>query len=98
VILDGVFNHASRGFWPFNHVLECGLGSPYVDWFHVDREALAAGRSLRAYPDESMRHASEHAEVVDHFGSGHVTWATRPGGTCPRCRSSTPTTRRSAST
>ena len=22
VILDGVFNHASRGFWPFHHVLE----------------------------------------------------------------------------
>ena len=24
VILDGVFNHASRGFWPFHHVLENG--------------------------------------------------------------------------
>ena len=24
VILDGVFNHASRGFFQFNHVLECG--------------------------------------------------------------------------
>ena len=54
VILDGVFNHASRGFWPFHHVLECGIGSPYVDWFHVDREALAAGRPLRAYPDGAV--------------------------------------------
>ena len=53
VILDGVFNHASRGFWAFNHILECGLASPYIDWFHVDREALAQGRPLRAYPDES---------------------------------------------
>jgi cyclomaltodextrinase / maltogenic alpha-amylase / neopullulanase len=59
VVLDGVFNHASRGFWPFNHVLECGLGSPYVDWFHIDREMLASGRSLRAYPDESLRRALE---------------------------------------
>ena len=24
VVLDGVFNHASRGFWQFNHVLETG--------------------------------------------------------------------------
>ncbi|MCP4358006.1 MAG: glycoside hydrolase family 13 protein [Chloroflexi bacterium] len=35
VILDGVFNHASRGFFQFNHLLECGQESPYVDWFHV---------------------------------------------------------------
>ena len=28
VVLDGVFNHASRGFWPFHHVLESGLASP----------------------------------------------------------------------
>ena len=58
VILDGVFNHASRGFWPFNHVLECGLSSPYVDWFHIDREVLAAGRSLRAYPDDTCARRS----------------------------------------
>ncbi|MCA9936231.1 MAG: glycoside hydrolase family 13 protein [Ardenticatenaceae bacterium] len=35
VVLDGVFNHASRGFFQFNHLLECGAESPYVDWFHV---------------------------------------------------------------
>ena len=35
VILDGVFNHASRGFFQFNHLLECGSESPYTDWFHV---------------------------------------------------------------
>ena len=48
VVLDGVFNHASRGFFQFNHLLECGPESPYVDWFHVhewpinayDRDAL----------------------------------------------------------
>ncbi len=55
VVLDGVFNHASRGFWPFNHILECGIASPYLDWFHVDREALAAGRALRAYPDQAAQ-------------------------------------------
>ncbi len=73
VILDGVFNHASRGFWPFNHVLECGIGSPYVDWFYVDRDALAAGRPLRAYPNEPLRHASEDAGGPDHFGSESIS-------------------------
>ena len=34
VILDGVFNHASRGFYQFNHALENGADSPYVDWFN----------------------------------------------------------------
>ncbi len=34
VILDGVFNHASRGFYQFNHALENGAASPYLDWFH----------------------------------------------------------------
>ncbi len=35
VILDGVFNHASRGFWPFHHILENGANSPYLDWFII---------------------------------------------------------------
>lgn len=35
VILDGVFNHASRGFWPFHHILENGPNSPYLDWFII---------------------------------------------------------------
>lgn len=35
VVLDGVFNHASRGFFPFNDVLENGEGSPYRDWFRI---------------------------------------------------------------
>ena len=35
VVLDGVFNHASRGFFQFNHLMECGQESPYTDWFHV---------------------------------------------------------------
>lgn len=35
VILDGVFNHASRGFFQFNHILENAEKSPYLDWFTV---------------------------------------------------------------
>ncbi|MEO8246803.1 MAG: glycoside hydrolase family 13 protein [Chloroflexota bacterium] len=51
LILDGVFNHASRGFWPFHHVLESGANSPYRGWFHFNDEMLAAGRVPRAYPE-----------------------------------------------
>ncbi len=35
VVLDGVFNHSSRGFFQFNHILEVGPKSPYLDWFFV---------------------------------------------------------------
>jgi len=35
VILDGVFNHCSRGFFQFNSLMELGPDSPYRDWFHV---------------------------------------------------------------
>lgn len=40
VVLDGVFNHASRGFFQFNHILENGPQSPYLDWFGVERWPL----------------------------------------------------------
>ncbi len=42
VVLDGVFNHASRGFFQFHHLLECGPESPYVDWFRVHEWPLNA--------------------------------------------------------
>ena len=35
VVLDGVFNHSSRGFFFFHDVLENGPHSPWVDWFKV---------------------------------------------------------------
>jgi cyclomaltodextrinase len=49
VILDGVFNHASRGFWAFHHILENGANSPYLDWF------IIRGWPLHAYPGD-VRH------------------------------------------
>jgi len=55
VILDGVFNHTGRGFWPFHHVLESGVASPYRHWFHFDEEALEHGIPLDAYPDARER-------------------------------------------
>ncbi|MBP8949890.1 MAG: glycoside hydrolase family 13 protein [Candidatus Promineofilum sp.] len=42
VVLDGVFNHCSRGLFQFHHLLEVGAESPYVDWFHVSEWPLNA--------------------------------------------------------
>ncbi|MBI5624510.1 MAG: DUF3459 domain-containing protein [Elusimicrobia bacterium] len=50
VLLDGVFNHAGRGFFPFHHAVENGPASPYFDWFHFDRRRLKAGRRIQPYP------------------------------------------------
>jgi neopullulanase len=50
VVLDGVFNHSGRGFWPFQHLIESGLESPYRDWFYLDQDVLAGERGIDAYP------------------------------------------------
>ena len=59
IVLDGVFNHASRGFYQFNHILENGEDAPYLDWFIVydfplnayhDRHRYEAWANLPALP------------------------------------------------
>jgi cyclomaltodextrinase / maltogenic alpha-amylase / neopullulanase len=45
VVLDGVFNHASRGFFQFHDILENGSQSAYLDWFHVRGFPLNAYQS-----------------------------------------------------
>ena len=35
IILDGVFNHASRGFFQFNDIAEHQEKSAFLDWFNV---------------------------------------------------------------
>ncbi|WP_373541538.1 glycoside hydrolase family 13 protein [Chamaesiphon sp.] len=42
VVLDGVFNHASRGFFFFSDILENGPNSPWVDWFKINDWPLSA--------------------------------------------------------
>lgn len=50
VVLDGVFNHASRGFWPFHHILENGRNSPYLDWFIIQDWPLRPYHGNRKRP------------------------------------------------
>ena len=42
IVLDGVFNHASRGFFQFHDILENGACSAYLDWFSVSAFPLNA--------------------------------------------------------
>ncbi|HEY9907382.1 MAG TPA: alpha-amylase family glycosyl hydrolase, partial [Thermosynechococcaceae cyanobacterium] len=41
VVLDGVFNHSSRGFFFFHDVLENGSYSPWVNWFKIQQWPLS---------------------------------------------------------
>jgi cyclomaltodextrinase len=90
VILDGVFNHASRGFWQFHHVLENGEGSPYVDWFYFDPERLKGHRRWGAYPATGELHALQNGE-----GSlkaiGYQGWWNLPA--LPKFNTNTPAVR-----
>lgn len=48
VLLDGVFNHSGRGFFPFQHLLENGIESPYREWFYLHPDVLAGHREIDA--------------------------------------------------
>lgn len=50
VVLDFVPNHASRGFWPFHHILENGSNSPYLDWFYIQKWPLRPYNSTKTRP------------------------------------------------
>lgn len=70
VVLDGVFNHASRGFYQFYHTLENGPASPYLDWFHFDEERLREGMQPRAYPglEEEKQEGRGPQSSLDAYG------------------------------
>ncbi len=78
VVLDGVFNHSGRGFWPFHHVVETGASSPYVDWFYTNKPALAAGKQLRPYPSQQdereMAQAARRGGDVTFNVLGYRAW------------------------
>jgi len=91
VVLDGVFNHASRGFYQFHHTLENGAASPYLDWFHFDEERLRDGKRLNAYPD-----LEEEQRIIGSQRSleklGYQGWWDVPA--MPKFNTDTPAVRR----
>ena len=53
VLLDGVFNHCGRGFFPFFDVMENGAASEWSEWFYINGfpvDAYGAHR-FRAWQD-----------------------------------------------
>lgn len=89
IVLDGVFNHASRGFWQFYHTLENGAASPYVDWFHFDPDRLNGKKHWGVYPTQRER------QLIQQEGSykaiGYQGWWNLPA--LPKFNTSTPAVR-----
>ncbi|MGE0826875.1 MAG: glycoside hydrolase family 13 protein [Candidatus Binatia bacterium] len=90
VVLDGVFNHASRGLWQFHHVLENGATSPYVDWFHFNHDHLTGKRHFAAYPDPEARSALRRG-VGSYEALGYEAWWNLPA--LPKFNTATPAVR-----
>lgn len=90
VVLDGVFNHASRGFYQFNHTLENGAASPYVDWFYFNPTWLEPGRQIEAYPLKPKRLRSRDGSA-SFEQLGYRAWWDLPA--LPKLNTNTPAVR-----
>lgn len=89
IVLDGVFNHASRGFWQFHHVLETGAASPYRDWFYFDNERLNGNKHWGAYPsayEQKLLHSEDSLTAI-----GYRAWWNLPA--LPKFNTNTPAVR-----
>ena len=89
IVLDGVFNHASRGFWQFHHVLETGAASPYRDWFHFDEDRLHGRKHWGAYPTKEETKAIEREGTLKAIG--YQGWWNLPA--LPKFKTETPAVR-----
>jgi cyclomaltodextrinase len=90
IVLDGVFNHASRGIWQFHHVLENGAGSPYIEWFYFNPDRLQGNKHWGAYPT-----SEEQNQLNNGIGSfdaiGYQAWWNLPA--LPKFNTNTPAVR-----
>jgi cyclomaltodextrinase / maltogenic alpha-amylase / neopullulanase len=89
IILDGVFNHASRGFWQFHHTLENGASSPYVNWFIFDQDRLVGKKHFGAYPSQDEVNAIHKEGSLK--GIGYQAWWDLPA--LPKFNTNTPAVR-----
>ncbi len=90
IVLDGVFNHASRGFWQFHHVLENGAASPYVDWFHLDPDRLSGKKPFIPYPNLAVQEELRKG-VGSYKALGYQAWWDLPA--LPKFNTQTPEVR-----
>jgi neopullulanase len=90
LVLDGVFNHASRGFYQFIHTLENGRRSPFVDWFRFNPDMLDGRKPFNPYPGNwgnDLRANSQSS--LDLFG--YEGWYDLPA--LPKFNTNTPAVR-----
>jgi neopullulanase len=81
VLLDGVFNHCGRGFFPFFDVMENGEASAWSEWFRVEGhpvDAYGAARygswqGVAALPELNLAHppARDYLLRVAEFWTRH---------------------------
>ena len=77
IVIDGVFNHASRGFWEFNHTLENAGDSPYREWFFFNPDRLNGKKHFGAYPTPEEQ--LQLSKGVDSFDAiGYRAWFNLP--------------------
>lgn len=82
VMLDAVFNHCGPHFAPWRDVMENGPGSPYWDWFMVNRwppESVPGGtRDGRyfsfAFAADMPKLNTNNPAVIDYFGTLCESW------------------------
>ena len=90
IVLDGVFNHAGRGFWQFHHVLENGAASPFRDWFHFDPEFLNGQKRFQPYPSEEaaekLSHNAGSYETIGYSGWWNLPALPKFNTDCPEAR------------
>jgi cyclomaltodextrinase/neopullulanase len=81
VVLDGVFNHSSRGFFFFHDVLENSPHSPWVNWFKIhawpvnpyngeypaNYEGWADNRALPVFNHDNPEVREYIMEIAEHW-------------------------------
>ncbi len=88
IVLDGVFNHTGRGFFAFNHIMENGAQSPYLDWFHINPEWLKKKKPLLAFPTKEQ---STRKNIESFRDYGYKAWWNLPA--LPKLNTNTPAVR-----
>ncbi len=97
VVLDAVFNHTGRGFWPFVHLLEAGADSPYRDWYHLSDAVRRGEQQVIAYPDPGTLDRLAHGVPGEPLGAasqrvlGYRAWWDLPA--LPKLNTSNPQVR-----
>jgi glycosidase len=79
LVLDGVFHHVGRLFWAFCDVLEKGVSSRFVDWFHLDFQGRSPYGDAFSYAgwngcNDLVKLNLANPEVREHLFEAVADW------------------------